>query len=257
MQRSPHSSFTSRAAASALGLLFLSGAAFGDTLVMKPQELKLAASKPVAHLQFRNDSAEETTLSFEVRQWQQEGEREWLSPSTKLIVLPEKIKLQPGESGRVRVGLRLSAPWWEEEAFRILVTETPRIPDVGSRSTRGRVTRQSSLPVFLLPPGEANARLSWSFKRNSEGAVVLRASNNGKAHVRLSSASLLGPAGQSIEKANMSAVLLPGGARSWQLAPDAAPRFWHLTAHTNEGPMQAELKLDPDDSTARALTFSE
>jgi P pilus assembly chaperone PapD len=259
MLRLPKMSFMSRVtAAMGLGLLLFGGAAQGDTLVVQPEQLRLSAAQPVANLQFRNSSAEEMTLRFEVMQWRQEGDREGLTPSRKLIVLPERITLQPGASGQVRVGLKLSGPWWEEEAFRILVTQTPRIPDVGvatAHSAGGRMIRPSSVPVFLLPPGPANPRLAWSFERNSEGAVILRASNSGQGHVRLNSASLLGPAGQSIHKRNMWDILLPGGARSWELASDAAAGLWQLTADTNAGPLRAELELDADNSAARVLTL--
>lgn len=261
MQRSLKNSLVSRTTA-VLGfaLLLFGSVGHGDTLVMQPEELRLSAANPVENLQFRNTSSTETTLSFAVVQWQQQEDREWLSPSSKLIVLPEKLTLKPGESGRVRVGLRLSGSWWEEEAFRIMVTETPSMPDVGvksSFSSRGLVTRPSSLSVFLLPPGKANPRLSWSFKRNSEGGVILRALNQGKGHVQLKSASLLGPAGQSIQKHNMADVLLPGGARSWELTSDAAAGLWYLTVDTNDGPIRTQLELQPDDSSFRALSFSQ
>ncbi len=261
MLSSPQMSFMSRvAAAVALGLLMFAGTAFGETLVVQPEQLRLSAARPVANLQFRNSSAQETTLRFEVTQWQHEGDREWLTPSRKLITVPEKLTLKPGNSGKVKVGLRLSGPRWEVEAFRILITEAPRLPNVGkntAQSAAGQMIRQSSVPVFLLPPGEVNPRLNWSFKRNSEGAVILRASNSGKGYARLHSANLLGPAGQSIVKRNMSDVLLPGGIRSWTLAPEAAAGRWQLTADTNVGPMRAELELDPDESAAIVLTFSQ
>lgn len=248
MLRSPKVSFMSRVIAGVgLGLLLFGGAAQGDTLVVQPEQLRLSAAHPVANLRFRNSSAEETTLHFEVTLWRQEGDQERLTPSRKLIVHPRRITLQPGDSGQVRVALRLSGPRWEEEAFRILVTETPPIPDVGAetaQSAGGRMIRPSSVAVFLLPPGPANPRLAWSFERNSEGAAILRARNNGQGHVRFKSASLLGPAGQSIHKRNMWEILLPGGARSWEVASDAAAGFWHLTADTNAGPLRAELELD-------------
>ncbi|MGH6630391.1 MAG: fimbrial biogenesis chaperone [Burkholderiales bacterium] len=243
-----------------LGLFLFAGAAHPDTLVVQPEQLSLSATRPVADIQIHNSSAEETTVHFDVAQWRQEGDRDLLTPSNKLIVHPERIRLQPGASAKVSVVLRLSGPWWDEEAFRILVTETPPIPDVGvetAHSAGHRITRRSSLPVFLLPPGSANPQLAWSFECNRDGAVLLRASNSGRGHARLTSASLLGPAGQSIHKHHMSDVLLPGGARSWELAPDATAGLWHLTADTNAGPMRAELNLDPDLSAAKALTFTQ
>lgn len=261
MRYSPKMSFMSRVSAGiSLALWLFGGAVYGDTLIVQPEQLRLSATQPVAVLQFQNSSAEERTLRFEVTQWQQEDDREWLTPSRKLIVLPERMTLQAGDSGRVRVSLRLSGPWWEEEAFRIMVTETTRIPDVGvntAHSTGGRMIRPSSVPVFLLPPDQANPRLTWSFIRGSEGVAILRASNSGKGHVQLNSASLQGPAGQSLQKRNLADIILPGGARSWEFPSDVVAGLWNLKVETNEGPIRVELELDPDESTAKALTFSQ
>ena len=261
MQHSATRSLAPRSTAYAvIGFLFFAGAAFCDTLITQPEMLQLSVAQPVAEIQFRNSSSEESTLKFSVTRWQQEGEREWLTPSNKLIVLPERLVLEPGESGNVRVSLRLTGSFWDEEAFRIMVTETSRIPDVGSGhsgSSAARVSRPSSLPVFLLPPGKAKPRLAWSLDRKAAGGVVLRAVNNGRGHVQLNSANLLGPAGESIHKPNMSDILLPGGARSWELAPDAAAGPWHLVAETNAGPMRASFELEPDDSSVKALSFSQ
>ena len=260
MLRSHKLSFLSRVTAAMSLVLSNAGAALADTVVVQPELLKLSAARPVADIEVRNSSAEETTVHFDVTQWRQEGDREQMTPSRKLIVHPERITLRPGDSGKARVGLKLSGPLWEEEAYRIVITETPRIPDVGvatENSAARRMIRRSSVPVFLLPPGLATPRLTWSFERNRQGTVALRASNSGRAHVRLNSASLLGPAGQSIHKRNLSDILLPGGARSWVIAPDAAAGLWHLTADTNAGPMRAELKLDPDLSAAGALTLGQ
>jgi P pilus assembly chaperone PapD len=233
-------------------------AAHADGLVVLTEELSLSAARPVADLQVRNSAAEATTAHFNIRAWRQEGDRDQLMPDRRLIIHPQTIKLQPGDSAKVRVVLRLSAPQWEEEAFRILVAESPRIPDVGAGSTHSagrRTIQRGSVTVFLQPPGKANPRVTWSFEPNHDGAVILRASNNGRAHVRFNSASLLGPAGQSISKGNMADILLPGGSRSWALAAEASPGVWLLTADTNAGPMRAELELSPGFSIARALTL--
>ncbi len=244
----------------ALGFSLFAVAAHADGLVVLPEQLSLSAVRPVADLQVRNTSAEETTVHFNLTAWRQEGDREQLTPDRRLIVHPESIKLRPGESAKVRVGLKLSGPRWDEEAFQILISESPRIPDVGTETAHSagrRTIQRGSVPVFLLPPGEAKPRMTWSFERNHAGAVILRASNNGRAHVRLNSASLLGPGGQSMFKGNMSDTLLPGGSRSWELVADATAGVWLLTADTNAGRMRAALELGPGLflSTAGALTL--
>ncbi|HKJ17401.1 MAG TPA: fimbria/pilus periplasmic chaperone [Xanthomonadales bacterium] len=259
MQRSPIVSSVSRVIAGVGLALFIFTSAQAETLLVQPQQLTLSATKPGADLHFRNVSNEETTLSFNVTQWQQEGERDRVTSSTKLMVYPQRVTLKPGDSTEVRVTLRLSGPRWEEEAYQILVTETPRIPDlgVGTDSSEGRIIRPSSVPVFLVPPGSATPRVTWSLVRDYEGAVVLRARNNGRGHVRLHSASLSGPAGELIRNQDMWGILLPGGARTWKLAADIPGGLWQLTASTNAGTLQAELEFNPYDYASTGLTYSQ
>lgn len=244
-----------------MGLLLFcyGGNVCADTLTVEPEQLELTQSRPVTYLQFHSSSTTETTLNFKVVEWQQNGVRESFQPSSRVIVIPDRITLKPGQSRRVRVGLRLSGPWWEEEAFRVMVTERSAMPDVGVVTDRSEklVTRPSSVPVFLLPPGKLDPRVSWTLNRNVEGAVVLSASNVGNVHVRLNSASLLGPAGGSMHTPEMSDVLLPGGSRSWEFPSQAAAGLWHLTADTNTGPMRAILELEPHDAPATALSFNQ
>ena len=233
--------------------LSLMGVAHADGLVIATDQLKVSAAKPLADLVVQNTSSKETTVHFDVTSWKQEGEREHLTPDRRLIVHPQTMKLKPGETGKAQVGLKLSGPRWDEEAFRIMISETPPVPDVGAASVRthgSRTIKRGSVPVFLLPPGAANPRVTWSVERNLEGAVVLRASNNGRGHLQLNSASLLGPEGQSVSKANMTDILLPGGSRSWTLSADAAAGVWLLTAETNAGRMNAQLEMVPGLSTA-------
>lgn len=243
-----------------ISIALFSGLARAETLVMQPEQLALSASKPAAWLQFHNPTSEETTLTFDVMRWQQQEDRESLSPSRDLMITPSKVTLKPGETGKVRVGLRLSASWWEEEAFRVMVTQSSPIPDVGDVSAYtagGRVTRPSSVPVFLLPPGKAEPRLSWSFSRNGQGGVVLRAVNSGKGHAQMNSASLLGPAGESLQMPKMSDFILPGGARSWDFSSQAAAGLWHLIADTRSGPVRIQLELEPDNAGAVALRYED
>ena len=258
MHRSASSSFVPRiAAAAGLSLLFFGGGVHADTLQVEPEQLRLSEARPVAHLRYSNSSDTESTLNFKIVQWEQRGDREWLTPSTKLIVLPERLKLKPGESAKVKVSMRLSGSWWEEQAYRIMVTETKPKPDVGAntgKTSGGRITKPSSVPVFLQPPGRVTPRISWTFKRVGQDAVILSATNSGKGHVRMESASLLGPEGASMHKPRMADILLPGGARSWEFPSYAATGTWHLIAETNAGPMRVTFELSPDDSSVRALS---
>jgi P pilus assembly chaperone PapD len=231
-----------------------------DSLIVQPAQLTLSATKPVTDIVLRNTASEDRIIHVDVHGWQQIAGHDQLLPSGKLIVHPELVRLRPGESAQVRVALKLSGPLWEEQAFQLQFTEVARTPDVGSAtaySAKSQMIRRSNVEVFLRPPGTVNPRVSWDVSRDLKGAVVLKASNSGKAHVRLHSASLTGPDDRRIEMRDLSSVILPGGSRSWTLMEDALGGQWQLTADTNAGPMQAELELGPNDSASRSLALTD
>jgi P pilus assembly chaperone PapD len=241
-------------------LFLFTAAVQADTLVVQPSQLTMSAAKPVVDVLVRNTATEERTIHMDINAWQQVDGRDQLTPSGKLIVHPEKLQLKAGETGRVRVGLRLSGPLWEEQAFQLQLTEVPPIPDIGSGktySTDNRLTRRSNVQIFLMPPGTVGPRVSWHVNRSVDGAVKLSASNGGRAHVQLHSASLSGPDGQRIEMQNLSTVILPGGTRSWRLMDDTTGGLWQLTANTSAGSMQAEFELEPGISASMSMSQAE
>ncbi len=247
-------------AAIGLGCFALAGTAQADTLSVQPEQLNISQVNPVSTLLLRNDGDEERTVQLEIKEWQQVGGSDQLLQSGRLLVHPDNVRLKPGDSARVKVALKLSGPRWEEQAFQVLLTEVPRIPDLGSseaQSTQHRMRRRSSVPVFLLPPGTVNPRISWEVIRHADGTVMLKASNSGRAHVQLNSASLAGPNGQRIDMQNLSSVILPGGSRSWRLMETATGGLWQLSADTSKGLMQAELELEPGLAASSSLTLAD
>lgn len=240
--------------------LFFTGMAAADTLRVTPDQLKLSSADPVTKLVLTNTSSEEKFLNFDVGLWQQEDDREWVTPTTKLIVVPQRMTLEPGASGEVHVVLRLAASWWQEEAFQLMVTETSLVPDMGDDlgySYDDRTTWPSSVPVFLMPAGKAVPRVTWSLERSEAGDVFLQARNSGRGHVRLYTASLLGPTGQTVEKINLSDVILPGGIRTWEFPTIAMPGFWQLVADTNAGQVQIDLEMEYGDFSGASLSYSQ
>ncbi len=225
-------------------LLAFAGSVSADFEVT-PNRLNLSAKEPTGTLLVRNTGAHETIIELDIEGWTQVHGRDRFEPSTRLIVAQPVVRLRPGESQKVRVGLRLSGPRWKEESYRVQVRELPRIGDVGeSERHGGRLTavRSNSVPVFVQPPGQANPRLWWQLERTDRGEMRLRVSNRGDAHVHFRSVQLQGPGGQFIQGVGDSSYVLNGVDRAWELAADApAGSRWLVVADTDRGPLEADL----------------
>lgn len=247
-----------------LGILLIGSAARleaiqPEAVEFRPANFNLSATRPAASLKVSNPGPEEAIVQLQAMEWSQENGLDRLSPSSRLIIHPEQVTLRAGEAKTIRIGLRMSAPRWTEEAYRVLINESRRPPDVGVADadySGSRVIRRASLPVFVQPPGIARPRLLWRIGRNADGAVELHVSNHGAAHVLLRTAVLQGPAGRMIHEVDMAGYLLPGQGRTWWLAEDAPAGQWQLIADTHVGPMEAELKLEPGISAIRSWALA-
>jgi len=141
-----------------LVLLLSTGLAMANDLTLQPSSLALAAKQPTGTVKLINSSSEAKVVRIKVMSYSQENGREQLSPSTRLIVHPDQLTLQPGAPQSVRVGMRMSGPLWDEETYRLVVTEVPQSANVGDAAAKaGTVSKPSVvfLPVSVLPPGRS------------------------------------------------------------------------------------------------------
>lgn len=229
-----------------LMLLSLAATALADSFTVQPARVSLSAMRPTATLMIHNPGHTETAVQFQVTDWSQVGGADRLKRSSRLLVHPSLVKLPPGGSQRVRVTLRLSAPRWREESYQVLMNEVPLAPGPGTApGGTARVTRQASVPVFVLPPGNVEPELTWRLERSHDGALELRVSNHGNAHVQLRAARLRGASGQWVGRDDLSAWLLPDQGRAWLLGDDVADDSrWQLFAETDAGTIETELRVE-------------
>jgi len=159
MQRSNSSFGLIRIISGITLVLFLSSnLAFADEFVVQPASLELAAKQPTAMFKLINPGSEPRIVKIQVMSFTQENGRDQMSPSTRLIVHPAQLTLKPGGEQTVKVGLRLSGPLWDEETYRLLLTEVPQGANVGDANAKPRSPQSLKLamvPVSVLPPGRA------------------------------------------------------------------------------------------------------
>ena len=140
-----------------LVMLFSTSLVSADGLTTQPTSIALAAKHPTATVKLTNSGSEAKVVRIRVMSYSQENGREQLSPSTRLIVHPDQLTLQAGASQSVRVGMRMSGPLWDEETYRLLLTEVPRSADVGAAPEPKTLFKPTVafLPVSVLPPGRS------------------------------------------------------------------------------------------------------
>ncbi len=165
-----------------------------------PTLLRLMPGKPGL---FYVSNRGRVPLMVEIRpmDWSQNEGLDQLSPSTALFTSPPIVTIAPG----TRQSVRLLAK--KPGSFRLLVSE---LPDPGRDAGRVKVLLQFSVPVFVGELGQP--LLGWAARRAGD-AIVLRATNTGRAPVKLRGAALGG-----VALAGGPLYLLAGTARDFTVA---------------------------------------
>jgi fimbrial chaperone protein len=156
--------------------------------------------------------------------------------------------LQPRGSQLVRVALRGTPDPTRELSYRVILQEVP--PEASPDFTGLRVALRLSIPVFVAPTTPAKPDLSWSATLDANGAIVVRADNNGGAHARVLGFSLTPESGTGpVLQDTVATYVLPGQYRTWTLQNNnktrddstASAASYRLKANTEHGEVVAEL----------------
>lgn len=231
------------ASAAALWLPPASAGSFG----ISPLRLELSGQVRTAALTVRNDEDAPALIQVETLQWTQDGGQEKLDPTTDLLVSPTVFTLPPKGTQLVRVALRGSPDPTRELSYRAILQEVP--PEASPDFTGLRVALRLSIPVFVAPTSPAKPDLAWSATVDDNGAIVLRADNNGGAHARVLGLTLTPGSGTGpVLQDTVATYILPGQYRTWTLQNNktrddstASAASYRLKANTEQGEVVAEL----------------
>src|ERR1700761_4020304 len=97
--------------------------ASAGSLRVGPTRIDLSPQHPVATLEVQNTGDTATLVQTDALSWTQSRGEESQDPTSELIATPLVMNLEPGETQRVRVGLREPNRTTAEHTYRILVSE--------------------------------------------------------------------------------------------------------------------------------------
>jgi fimbrial chaperone protein len=212
-------------------------AAAAGSLRVGPTRLDLSAQHPVAVLEVENTGDSPTLAQVDALTWTQNAGEEVLEPSPDLIATPLVINLAPGETQKVRVGLRELGSDRTERSYRVIVGEvTPTF--VASAGLRFAV--RISVPVFASTraPQSAGTRdstpLTWRLRPDVQGCARLEVANDSDRHEHVIHAELIGADGQLLWSSGGPDYVLARAQRSLPspVCTPASSRGIHLRVTT-------------------------
>jgi fimbrial chaperone protein len=239
-----------RAAAAAAFFFYcglLPGSLWAGSFQVSPVRVELSSGQTSDALSILNSGSEPVLIQLQTVAWSQDQGRDVYQPTDDLLATPPIFTVLPGGTQIVRVGLLRGVDENTELSYRLFLQEVAPKPKPGFKGLQ--MLLRVGLPVFVAPKTKASSELSWRVELADGNQLRVSLKNDGNAHIQVSDFKLSLPGkDQAIALQQVSGYVLPGQARSWMLATDAAQRLAsdtvRINAHTDAGSVETDIKLE-------------
>jgi fimbrial chaperone protein len=200
-----------------IALAIMPLASIAGSLRVGPTRIDLSPRHPVAVLEVQNTGDTATLAQVDTLVWTQDTGEESLEPTPELIATPLIMTLAPGETQKVRVGLREPNGVSAEQSYRLIVGE---VAPTLVASTGLRFAVSMSVPVFAAPNEPAAneltapTALSWSARPGTQGCERVLIANVSQRHYHVIHAALLAANGEVLWESAAPDYVLAGAWRS-------------------------------------------
>lgn len=226
--------------------LALCASANAASLQVSPTSVTLQARQNADGLTLINTGTKPLHAQVRVFRWIQQGDEEKLEPTRDLVISPPMLALAAGAQQLVRV-IRLGPPPADAEtSYRLIVDELP--VETGETKSGLRFVLQYSVPVFLMPQGDAMIAPALRTRLVRDGdRSFIEIGNSGKQHAQVAELGYLAADGKRHAiAAGLSGYVLPGTTRRWPLpATVTVSASGTFKARINGEPVEQSLALDP------------
>jgi fimbrial chaperone protein len=225
-----------------LAACLVSASAVAATLQVSPVRIAISADGKAGVVRLHNQSDVPTLVQVEALVWNETADLSQVPTTSEILAVPPVFEIAAGAEQLIRLALRKPLTSGTEQAYRLLITEVPRV--VGDGSQGVSFALRLNLPVFVTPEG-ALPQPSWSLQRDGGGAK-LTLGNQGNAHVRVQSIALFEDGGANpVFVSDEGGYVLAGRERSWQLDLASLKAGASLTvkAETNLGELEAPVDI--------------
>ena len=167
----------------------------GNSVLIWPIDPKIHSGDKATELWLENRGAATTLMQVRVFTWEQKEGHEQYQTQQTVVASPPLVRIEPGQKQLVRLINQVPPPAGTEVAYRVLLDEIPTPQKPGDNQAGLNFQMRYSVPLFTYGEGlsaeAARPDLSWQIV-NQNGRSMLRITNNGNGHARLSDVSLGG-----------------------------------------------------------------
>ncbi len=199
-------------ALSALGSALGGAEVHAASFQISPLLIELPPQSNIATYTLHNSGETQLDVQVSAYRWEQEPERDRLTPAENLMIVPAIVSIPPGRDQLVRVALRSQRPA-NELSYRLHFQELP------AQTAEGAVVVQTLLkinvPLFFAPKHISTVYEPRLLSGSKASEVVAEITNTGSRYLRLSRLVLLNANGEQISEVDGPLYVLPGATRQW------------------------------------------
>jgi fimbrial chaperone protein len=220
--------------------------ACAGAFAVAPIRVELRAGQTAGELTIHNENAASTLIQVRAVEWSQSasGEDQY-ADSRDLLVTPPVFTVAANGEQILRVALRRAPDATRELSYRLFIQEVP--PAANPELKQLTMALRISLPVFVAPTARAVPDLAWTMQWQSDGRLLVQATNRGGAHLQLTDFDLQRADGTALAAGSHTVrYLLPGTTAHWTLDVPAADRQaagLRVHGHGEQGEFTAPLTL--------------
>jgi fimbrial chaperone protein len=227
-------------AAAIAALTMHAGAA---NLQISPVTIHLRGEQSATSIQLQNLGEAPVFGQVRVYEWDQSDTEDVLTPTQQVVASPPIVQVGPNSTQLIRL-VRVGPPKPGESTYRILIDEIAKEGDSPNSGVDFRL--RYSVPLFVLPAGEARAEsLTWRlFRKDGEWHLAVR--NSGLLHAQIGAMQFANQAGKEYEiSKGLFGYVLAGRSRVWRLPVEKSAELGGqitIKAHINAKPTVAQSK---------------
>lgn len=199
-------------ALSAIALLASAELSAAARFAVSPLLLTLPADRLATSLTLVNKGSEPVTVQTELVSWNQDSGEDAYGPADGLLVSPPIVRIAAEATQVLRAGRLKPAPApVREQAYRLRVAEVPT--DATLQPGAVSTVIQMSFPLFVPPAGKLHApELAFTVEMSASGDLLLKVSNSGVVHGKLTQLELL-QSGAALAQKKLNFYVLAGARR--------------------------------------------
>ena len=214
---------------------------------VSPTRVELSTQQAKAALTIQNNGDEAVVIQAQTVAWLQENGQDKYMASTDLLATPPIFSIDPGATQIVRIGMRRVSNSDQELSYRLFLQEVSPPPKPGFLGLQ--IGLRISIPIFIEPKVKVAPILRWKLEQQAGGRLKVSLTNDGNAHVQVIDFSVASPdQEQTLAVQQVSAYLLPGQSRTWDLPIDAEQPFSgdtvRVMANTDIGKISIDAAME-------------